>query len=385
MRRKLGIPGDCLIALEARIEPHRLQENRATGLGRYIDGSVLPVRRLYRIVNDGSMSAMQIEEAHSQSLKLIAPALRAYGDLAPRSLSVLPIARACQASCRFCFSESSASLEQVPHALDLDRVRSLCERAREAGAERFVITGGGEPGLLPHGQMLELIHLGRTHFGKVVLITNAVHLARREEGDRLRMLADYGAAGLSVLAVSRHHHVAAANRSIMGLDTRTERVVESWRGGRGSWPGLRLRLVCVLQKGAIEDLESVREYLRWAQAGGVEEVCFKELYVSTMLESAYHAAPENQWSLANQVPLSLVTQYCSEAGLGTSARLPWGAPVLAGVHEGKPLRVAAYTEPSLFWERSIGIARSWNIMADGSVLVSLEDPLSLLPTDATLR
>jgi hypothetical protein len=37
------------------------------------------------------------------------------------------------------------------------------------------------------------------------------------------------------------------------------------------------------------------------------------------------------------------------------------------------MRVAAYTEPSLFWERSRGLARSWNVMSDGTCLASLED------------
>jgi hypothetical protein len=40
------------------------------------------------------------------------------------------------------------------------------------------------------------------------------------------------------------------------------------------------------------------------------------------------------------------------------------------------LRIAAYTEPSLFWERTQGIARSWNVMADGRCHVSLEDRAS---------
>ena len=42
---------------------------------------------------------------------------------------------------------------------------------------------------------------------------------------------------------------------------------------------------------------------------------------------------------------------------------------------GRELKVAAYTEPSVFWERSNcgGVCRSWNYMASGEVLASLED------------
>jgi hypothetical protein len=44
----------------------------------------------------------------------------------------------------------------------------------------------------------------------------------------------------------------------------------------------------------------------------------------------------------------------------------------------RPVRIAAYTEPSLFWERSVGVARSWNVVADGTCYASLEDRASRL-------
>jgi hypothetical protein len=64
--------------------------------------------------------------------------------------------------------------------------------------------------------------------------------------------------------------------------------------------------------------------------------------------------------------------------LPRSPRLPWGAPVFRGEWHGAPLQIAAYTEPSLLWERTHGVARSWNLMADGRCLVSLEDRASEL-------
>ncbi|MGR5130705.1 hypothetical protein, partial [Photobacterium swingsii] len=61
---------------------------------------------------------------------------------------------------------------------------------------------------------------------------------------------------------------------------------------------------------------------------------------------------------------------------------PWGAPVFAGEWAGRPMRIAAYTEPSLYWERTHGIARSWNVMADGRCYASLEDRASELTLEA---
>lgn len=374
---KLGIAGDRLLVLAADVQTSALHANTRTGKGRYLSSPRLRVDQLFFGDDAQTLEPVIVEEAYAASLA-ISTQLAPYAELQPRSLSVLPIARACQAACKFCFSESSASLEQIPHSLDMAHIESLCKKAKDRGAERFVITGGGEPGLIAHEQMLDLIALGHRHFGKVVLITNGVRLTKLEESDRAQKLSDYVQAGLSVLSVSRHHHDSVRNAEIMGLDTRTERILGTL-SQRLELEALRARLVCVLQKGGVEDGASLKTYVNWAVAHGVREFCFKELYVSSTKESAYHAHPGNQWSHDNQVSLSLVTDFFGQHGFEAAGRLPWGAPVLSGLWQGEPVKVAAYTEPSLFWERSHGIARSWNIMADGQCLVSLEDPSSALP------
>lgn len=376
---KLNLAGNRLLVLEARLPTAVLKPNLRTGRGRFIPGPRLPVAALWFLQPDGELSPVSPEEAYAASMALLHPQLSSYEAIQPRSVSVLPIARACQAACKFCFSESSASVDQVPMTLDPTYVADLCQRGAVKGAERFVITGGGEPGLLPHNELLALIGIGTQYLKKTVLITNGVHLSKQAPDTLFDRIRDYAKCGLSVLAVSRHHHDAARNQRIMGLDTRTERIMEVWREGREGWPTLRTRLICVLQQGGVEDEGSLEGYVNWAVGQGVEELCFKELYVSTTLESAYHSNPENQWSRDHQVSLALITRFFTDKGFTVVNRLPWGAPIFAGTWNGKPLQVAAYTEPSLFWERANGVARSWNIMANGECLVSLEDPHSALP------
>lgn len=382
---KLALLGDRLLVLEARLDPAQLHPNLATGRGRYLVGPVLPVSEVHWVSDATELVPTSVEEVFATSLATLTSQLLPYSVLKPRTFSVLPIALACQAKCRFCFSESSASLEQRAKLADVALAERWMRPAAAAGAERFVITGGGEPGLLTHDSLVNLMAVGARHFPKVVLITNAVHLAKRTPEPRAVMLKDYVAAGLSVLAISRHHDDSARNADIMGLDTGTEHVLETLRILReGRAIPLRLRLICVLQKGGIESADDIARYLTWAQAQGVDEVCFKELYVSTTLESAYHANPENVWSLANQVPLSMLTEVMPTLGFEQDGALPWGAPLYRKATEtGRPFRVAAYTEPSLFWERANGVARSWNLMADGTCLVSLEDPASRLTLPGT--
>ena len=377
---KLALAGNRLIALRTQVEAGQLHPNNRTGLGRYV---LRPVIRIDGVAfvdlhpSETRITMISVEETCALSLQLLQPKLHDYGNLQPRTFSVLPIARGCQASCPFCFSEASASALQEQARLDLDRVSRLVAAARKKGAERFVITGGGEPGLLRHGELRDLIGTG-TALGKVVLITNGHHLARRPTPDLAAALSDYTHAGLGVLAVSRHHHDDAISARLMNLHTDAAAIATTWRGGLTRWAKLRFRFTCVLQRGGVDTPETMEAYIDWAAKLAVPEICFKELYVSTSVESVFHRHAANEWSHAHQVPLSLVLDFAARHGFSEESRLPWGAPVFRGHWKGVPMRLAAYTEPSLFWERTHGIARSWNLMADGRCLASLEDRASEL-------
>lgn len=380
---KLGLAGDRPVVLATRVAAGDLHPNLRTGLGRFILSDSIALDSVNLLSEASDLLPLVNEEAMALSLQCLEPSLKPYGDLAPRSVSILPIARACQASCLFCFSEASASTEQKPDFRCLSQLDYVCAQGKARGAQRLVITGGGEPGILPHRDLTGLIRTGASHFPKVVLISNGVHLARKSEQDRVEMLADYAQAGLSVLAISRHHHDAAENRRIMGLDTQTELVLHSMaqlqrKPAGGAAGTLPIRLICVLQKGGVEDGASLRAYLDWAVSQGVGQLCFKELYVSTTSESAYHDAPSNGWSRDNQVSLAMLTHELEAMGFTKVSALPWGSPVYQGLWAGASIQIAAYTEPSVTWERTQGIARSWNLMANGDVLASLEDPRSLV-------
>ena len=230
--------------------------------------------------------------------------------------------------------------------------------------------------------LVQLIQTCRSRFDKVVLITNGLKLARMNTTNASAGLQELQDAGLSVLAVSRHHSAEAVNAKLMNIETHTPTLLRVHADHREVLPSLQLRLICVLQRGGIESVADIEEYTTWAASFGVTEVCFKELYVSTSHESVYHSHRANDWSARNQIPLSLVHDWAATRGFQIQSHLPWGAPIFGGTLHGQPIRIAAYTEPSLFWERSSGIARSWNVMADGTCLASLEDRRSLLEPTA---
>lgn len=377
---KLGLAGNRLIVLETGLDAALLNRNTTNSRGQYIHSSQITIVHIYEIepADDAGIQLrpISVEDAMAASLRLLNNELLSYADIRPRAISFLPVALACQAKCPFCFSKASVSREQAPAKPDWEKVSSWLDRALASGAERAVITGGGEPTLLSPAPLRQLIASCAARFKRVVLITNGYSLATVAEADRISRLRTLYEAGLRVLAVSRHHFDAEQNTQLMNLHTPTESVIGTWRKNHHRWPELRLRLISVLQQGGVEDDSTIENYLSWAVDKGVEEICFKELYVSTSAESVYHDRSANDWSRDHQVPLSLVTRLAERQRFEVESRLPWGAPVYRGQWQGRQVRVAAYSEPSLFWERTQGVARSWNVMSDGRCHVSLEDRAS---------
>jgi hypothetical protein len=386
LRDKLAIHGDGLVVLQAGVPRSNVRPNQRNGVGLVWPSPDLPIDSVYEVGSNGTLGpCLGIEEAMAKSLSLHSDAFVPYAALRPRSVSFLPIARGCQAACPFCFSETSVSAEQKQGGLDLAAVRQWAALAQAQGARRAVITGGGEPTLMPWERTLGLIRACKEHFNKIVLITNGVRLAALPVAEAFNRLHELGNAGLSVLAVSRHHQEERINSELMKLETGTPALLETASKVCKVLPQLRMRLICVLQRGGVASVTDVYNYIDWACSLGVGEICFKELYVATSEESVYFSRAANTWSAKNQVPLKVVHDWAFENRFEVSDRLPWGSPVFNGVVGGKPIRVAAYTEPSLFWERSHGMARSWNVMSDGSCLASLEDRASDVTALASWR
>jgi wyosine [tRNA(Phe)-imidazoG37] synthetase (radical SAM superfamily) len=370
---KTGLLGDQLIALETHAGAEELYPNQGSGRGRFVERSYITLDAVHLVDDCGNLTSIRLEEACARSLRLHIQTKAQYEQLTPRSLSVLPVARACQAHCPFCFSKASISAETESKQIDWRRISEVLHQSRARGASRAVITGGGEPSLLGDCDLDRLIREAAAVFPKVVFISNGFKWGHMTDQARATALHDLDDAGLSVLAISRHHFDSEHNSSLMNLPTRSEAIARTWSTTLPNLRRLKLRWICVLQRGGINDRNSLEQYLDWAVEGGVEEICFKELYVSTSVESEYYDRASNDWSADNQVPLRLVLELAQDAGWSLVEQLPWGAPIFKGDWRGRRVRVAAYTEPSLLWELTNGICRSWNLMADGRCLASLED------------
>lgn len=379
LARRLGERSEDIAWVEARLPmgPGGMEPNAftGTGVGWAWTSPSIPVARMGVAGPDGALRELTHEELTALAYAACRPAgALDWASCAPRTFSVLPLANACQAKCAFCFSKASASEAAKQRPLDLELARRWARAAKRAGADRAVITGGGEPTLAKPAALMALTRLLSEEVGQTLIITNGAlwgALEASELDDRFAGLAE---AGLSRVALSRHGVGEEAEAAIMGIRPRAARVVEALRrNGR-----IKARSICVLQRGGVQSAQDVSAYLKAMAGEGVAEVCFKELYVSSLAENGWAESAENRFARERQVGLPLAIDALLELGFERSAELPWGAPLFSGAVDGVAMSVAAYTEPSVGWELANKRCRSWNMTADGRCLASLEDPESAL-------
>ena len=380
---RLGIDGDRVIFIKCRLpvdevdgQPHATPNTfTGTGIGWRWPSPTVPIIGQGFLDEQDRFIPAHHEGITAEAFLLPDHSLNTWEECVPRSFSVLPIAKACNASCSFCFSKASVSDSVIPSKLDLEGISQWASYSAARGATRAVITGGGEPALLPFNVMKDLISTLAKDFPSILLITNGSRfVSQTEKMGRERVLDElrqWRGAGLSRIAISRHGLDEAGDERLMGLRVPGSEVLSILHEAE-----MPSRLICVLQKGGVETPADVKKYLERAARENCGQVCFKELYVSSLSENPRAPSKENLYCQANQIPLSMLIGALNGLGFKQVDTLPWGSPVYVGKVDGKTLRVAAYTEPSVGWERTNGIVRSWNWLSDGSCLASLEDPAS---------
>jgi pyruvate-formate lyase-activating enzyme len=269
--------------------------------------------------------------------------------------SVLPVRVACNLTCPFCFSRSSISALRRER-MDWRRldVAGYYRFARDRGATRLVITGGGEPLLRPD-DVVYLVQLGRSFFDEIACFTNGSYLTR----DLAGLLHD---AGLSYLCYSRHAAADADNERLMGQGAPRLADVVAAAGP------LKIRATCVMAAGFVDSTEKVWNYIETLRPLGIEEFTFKHTYVAYD-QSVFCGSAEDRWAREHQVEFDPFAQEGEVVG-----RLPWG-PVIRRI---RGVQACYYHEPTPDWELSQRLCRSSNLLSDGAVYASLEDQRSLL-------
>jgi hypothetical protein len=204
----------------------------------------------------------------------------------PVTFTPFASARPCSARCTFC-SETlvhdearvlSASLRPRPsYAGEL----AACLHALEGLPIGYSLSGleatDDAAWLLDVLDVLDA-HGRASPVGERVLYSNGNGLSPRTTGAHL--VPRLAAFGLTRVELSRHAVAQGDNDAIMRFHAHAatrdnDAFAEAVQFARAG--GLRVRLVCVVQRGGVADLDAAERYLAWARALGVDDVVFREL------------------------------------------------------------------------------------------------------------
>ncbi len=172
----------------------------------------------------------------------------------------------CNAKCGMCIQEITYKAPEIEEAFKKG-VKKHLSAFYDFGGRKLIITGG-EPTLAPVRveHTLNVAHsLGS--WDLIAMYTNGSRL-NREMTERLK------GAGLQYVDLSVHHYDPIRNGRIFGLPYIDASKVSTNMGEAG----LPFRYCATIQKGGIESIGDVFQYLKFAQENGARDVYFRELF-----------------------------------------------------------------------------------------------------------
>ena len=168
-------------------------------------------------------------------------------------LYVLPVEKACNASCQWCITDFRETAKK-----ELLAVADLEEKlAKLPTLEKIEITGGGEP--LLHPQLDRILRTCVLR-APTMIYTNGALLDRK--APQLR--------GVYQVAISRAHYGDHENARIMDIDY-------DWKTAVRASPA-PVKASLLLHKGGIETQDEVRHYLDWLHESGVRKAVIRQLF-----------------------------------------------------------------------------------------------------------
>jgi molybdenum cofactor biosynthesis enzyme MoaA len=206
------------------------------------------------------------------------PAARNWGAKMPngKTLSLIAGTTVCNARCDFCISKTTPFQGMGPKLdqINRERLEHACGLAKKLGIQTVLITSKGEPTIYPEHISTYLLHVQKHKFSSVELQTNAILFGTKaEQYDKL--LAQWHADGLGLIAISIVHYEGEKNRSIytkinpyMDLPA----IIAKLHGF-----GYKVRLSCTLVRGYVDSIDEARRMIQFAIQNKVEQLTLRRM------------------------------------------------------------------------------------------------------------
>jgi len=197
------------------------------------------------------------------------------------TLSVVCGTSACNAGCPFCVSKMTTQAETVKRP-NWRRCEVACELAKRSGVTTALITGKGEPTLVPK-EISAYVRRLAVHFPLIELQTNGIMLAHEKDD---RWINEWACSGMTLICVSVVHHEKLINSDMMGykgkefeLSTLIERIHKA---------GMSVRINCTAMKGGVETSDHIHDMIDFCACFDVEQFTIREVTAPDADERVAH-------------------------------------------------------------------------------------------------
>jgi molybdenum cofactor biosynthesis enzyme MoaA len=204
------------------------------------------------------------------------------------------------------------------HYTSLRRASKIAERLHCFNA---IITGKGEPTLFSASLRKAIFFLREMGFPVIELQTNGIRLVDKTCG-----LSSWSEEGLGWVSISLVSWDDEVNTSIM--QPKVERPSTASMVAAAKKAGLRVRLSCIMTKGAVDDWQGVRRMREFATEIGADHLTVRPVNMPSVLDAEANAE-KAQWVRDHKVPeqnMVQIQQYL-ESKAGSARVLSHGAKV----------------------------------------------------------
>lgn len=141
-----------------------------------------------------------------------------------------------------------------------------------------------------------------------VLYSNGAGLARAHGARLIDALFDFG---LSWVELSRHHPLQERNDAIMRFrpDEPIADAATFVHTAQRLAARLPLRLVCIVQRGGVDNADAIAQYIPWARRCGASQVIFREL---SRLDDAYRSNGTPRYIGEHRVGVDTLLDQCMQ-------------------------------------------------------------------------
>lgn len=219
-----------------------------------------------------------------------------------QTFTIVAGSEACNAQCPYCVSRMTPGYELGKRLPDVNwrNFGIGCRFAKDSGVSTVLITGKGEPTLFPDQITGFLKHMTPFAFPFVEIQTNGIALAQRKPVSE-KHLREWHELGLTLVALSIVHWRQEKNAEIYQRGAAYYDLAELI--GMLHKFGFSIRLSCMMAKGYVDSLQSLKELVAFARENHVEQLTARSIEKPQRSVSAEVAS----WVAKHAPPRSLVT------------------------------------------------------------------------------